>query len=173
VNDSPNSYDPDHVELIGYRPEYRDMFRALNVAWIERYFTMEPADYNVLDTPQESILDPGGEIVLARLRGAIVGTCAMVPMDDGGVELAKMAVAESARGRGIGVLLGRAIIARARARGAPRVYLESNTRLEVAIALYRKLGFVEITGEPSPYARCNIQMELKLEQWVAPPAHRP
>jgi GNAT superfamily N-acetyltransferase len=152
-----------HVELIDYHPDHRDAFRALNVAWIERYFTMEQADYDALDRPQESILDPGGEIVLARLNGAIVGTCAMLPMDDGGVELAKMAVAESARGRGIGVLLGRAIIGRARARGAPRVYLESNTRLEPAIALYRKLGFVEITGEPSPYARCNIQMELTLK----------
>jgi hypothetical protein len=28
--------------------------------------------------------------------------------------------------------------------------------------LYYKLGFKKITGSPSPYERCNIQMEMEL-----------
>nr|MCU0634753.1 GNAT family N-acetyltransferase [Gemmatimonadaceae bacterium] len=58
--------------------------------------------------------------------------------------------------------LGTATLERARQMGARRVYLESNTRLAPAIALYRKLGFVPVVGPPSPYARCDIQME----RWV-------
>ncbi|RYY25293.1 MAG: MarR family transcriptional regulator, partial [Chitinophagaceae bacterium] len=46
--------------------------------------------------------------------------------------------------------------------GARKVYLESNTKLEPAINLYYKLGFKKIAGAPSPYERCNIQMELEL-----------
>ena len=36
------------------------------------------------------------------------------------------------------------------------------TVLTPAINLYRKLGFVRVVGPPSPYARCNIRMELRL-----------
>jgi ribosomal protein S18 acetylase RimI-like enzyme len=50
----------------------------------------------------------------------------------------------------------------ARAAGASRLILESNTILTPAISLYRKLGFTEFTGVPSEYNRCNIHMELAL-----------
>jgi len=73
-----------------------------------------------------------------------------------------MAVTAKARGKGIGWLLGQKAINKARELGAKRVFLESNTILEPAINLYRKLGFRKIVGHPSPYERCNIQMELKL-----------
>jgi GNAT superfamily N-acetyltransferase len=73
-----------------------------------------------------------------------------------------MAVDPQARGKGVGVALGVAVIEKARSLGASELYLESNTILEPAINLYRKLGFVEFVGEPSPYERCNIQMVLDL-----------
>ena len=40
--------------------------------------------------------------------------------------------------------------------------LESNTILDPAINLYRKLGFEPVQGGVSPYDRCNIQMEMWL-----------
>ena len=63
-------------------------------------------------------------------------------------------------GLGIGFLIGQACIEKARALGAHRVYLESNTTLKPAINLYHQLGFRKVAGPPSPYERCNIQMEL-------------
>jgi ribosomal protein S18 acetylase RimI-like enzyme len=75
-----------------------------------------------------------------------------------------MAVSPAAQGKNIGWLLGRAIIEKARALGASTLYLESNTILKPAINLYHKLGFKKVAGHVSPYERCNIQMELKLEQ---------
>jgi ribosomal protein S18 acetylase RimI-like enzyme len=73
-----------------------------------------------------------------------------------------MGVSPKTQGLGIGYLLGRACIEKARALGARRVYLESNTRLKPAINLYHKLGFRKVAGPPSPYERCDIQMELVL-----------
>ncbi|MEO0433444.1 MAG: GNAT family N-acetyltransferase, partial [Cyanobacteria bacterium J06656_5] len=67
-----------------------------------------------------------------------------------------------AQGKGIGWLLGQAAINRARELGAETIFLESNTVLKPAINLYQKLGFRKVVGQPSPYQRCNIQMELKL-----------
>ena len=150
------------TDIVDYSAEHGEVFRDLNLEWIERYFEVEDSDRESLDDPQHHILDPGGAIVMACHHGNVVGTCALIKMDDERYELAKMAVSEAARGKGIGWLLGRAIIERARDLGATTVYLESNTMLTPAIALYRKLGFKRVTGAPSPYHRCNIQMELEL-----------
>jgi len=152
---------PGKVVIVPYRFEHKQAFRDINVQWIEAHFTLEPEDLHQLDHPQE-ILDRGGAIFIALLDGEPVGTTALVRMDRGGFELAKMAVTPGARGHGIGRLLGKAAINEARRRGAREVYLESNRSLESAIALYRKLGFKEVDRGASPYARCNIQMALAL-----------
>jgi len=107
-------------------------------------------------------LKPGGHIFFAKYEGEIVGTCAMIKMDDDTFELAKMAGTDRAQGKNIGWLLGQAVITKAKSLGAKTLYLESNTKLEYAIRLYQKLDFQRIVGIPSPYERCNIQMELKL-----------
>jgi N-acetylglutamate synthase-like GNAT family acetyltransferase/DNA-binding MarR family transcriptional regulator len=150
------------VEIINYLPEFHDDFKRLNYEWIGKYFQLEEADHQSLNYPDEKILNLGGHIYMALSNNKIVGTCALIKIDDNIYELAKMAVTAKARGKGIGWLLGQKAINKARELGAKRVFLESNTILEPAINLYRKLGFRKIVGHPSPYERCNIQMELKL-----------
>ncbi len=150
------------VRVIDFRPEHGQAFRDLNLAWIRQHWEPEAADFKALDHPDEYILEPGGQILLAERDGDILGTVALLKMPDGGVELAKMTVAETARGLGIGKLLIQAAVERARQLGAHRVFLESNSVLEPAIAMYEANGFSYIEGVASPYARCNVQMELKL-----------
>lgn len=152
-----------HIELIAYSSEFQADFKRLNCEWIETYFELEEADSYALDKPYETIIHPGGYIYLARYQGEIVGTCALLKKDEEIYELAKMAVTERVRGKGVGWLLGQASLSKARELGAKMVYLESNTSLEPAIQLYKKLGFRKIVGQPSPYTRCNIQMELRLK----------
>lgn len=150
------------VDIVDYNPSYAKAFKQLNEEWITTWFKMEAEDHHALDHPQEHILDPGGHIYIALYKGEPVGACAIIKMPDGGFELAKMGVAPKAKGKGIGLLLGKACIEKARQLGAHRVYLESNTRLKPAISLYHKLGFKKIAGPPSPYERCDIQMELPI-----------
>jgi GNAT superfamily N-acetyltransferase/DNA-binding MarR family transcriptional regulator len=150
------------VEIIDYEPQYAEAFKQLNYAWIEKHFKVEIADQESLNSPDKKILQSGGWILLARYHSEIVGTCALIKLTNQRYELAKMTVAEHARGNNIGWLLGRAAIQKARELGAKTLYLESNTKLEPAIRLYQKLGFQRVVGQPSPYERCNIQMELQL-----------
>jgi len=77
-------------------------------------------------------------------------------------ELAKMAISSELQGKGIGWVLGQALVQAARELGARKIYLESNTKLKPALKLYRKLGFREIPVISSPYRRVDIQMELIL-----------
>ena len=150
------------VTIVDFVPAQQPAFRQMNEEWITKNFRMEKEDYKALDHPQEYILDKGGHIFMALYKGEPVGTSALIPMADGGYELAKMAVSPHAQGLGIGYLLGQACLEKARDLGAGRVYLESNTKLKPAINLYHKLGFRKVAGPPSPYERCNIQMEVRL-----------
>ncbi|MBQ9651842.1 MAG: GNAT family N-acetyltransferase [Prevotella sp.] len=93
----------------------------------------------------------------------VVGCCALINHPDkDSYELAKMAVSPKTQGHHVGHQLGIALIDYAREIGAKRLYLEGNTKLEVSIHLYRKLGFHEISLEGSSYDRCDIVMELNL-----------
>lgn len=162
VTDKRKTRESQQVEIINYSPEFYEDFKRLNYEWIEKYFKLEEIDRQSLNHPDEKILKPGGHIFMARYNSEIIGTCALIKIDDNTYELAKMAVTESARGKHIGWLLGQAIINKARELEAKKIFLESNTILEPAINLYHKLGFQRVVGQPSPYERCNIQMELKL-----------
>lgn len=150
------------LHIVDYLPEHQRAFAALNYAWIERYFTIEAADRAVLDHPQEHILNPGGAILIGTCEGQVVATCALIPLPDQVVEIAKMAVSDAHQGKQFGWQLGQAAIARAREMGAHSVWLESNTILRPAIALYHKLGFREVPQQDSEYQRSNIQMTLDL-----------
>ncbi|WP_300599322.1 bifunctional helix-turn-helix transcriptional regulator/GNAT family N-acetyltransferase [Niabella sp.] len=154
------------VRIVHYEPKYKTVFRALNEAWISRYFEIEETDTRALSQPDKYILNKGGVILVALYEKQPVGVCALIKMDDPDYdyEMAKMAVAPEAQGKNIGKLLADAIIQKAKELGASRLYLESNTRLKPAINLYYKLGFKKINNRPSPYKRVNIQMALDLKK---------
>ncbi len=152
------------VKIVPYEHKYREAFKALNEEWIRAYFKMEEKDHRSLDHPKQYILDKGGHILVALYEGKAVGVCALMKMDheEYDYELAKMGVSPETQGKGLGWILGKAVVDKARELGAAKLYLESNTILKPAINLYRKLGFKKVAGRPSPYERANIQMELEL-----------
>ena len=153
------------VEIVEYQLQYKKTFYELNRKWIEQYWELEPHDIEVLENPEKYILEKGGHIFVALYNGFPVGVCALSPMpNESGYdfELAKLAVNNSIQRKGIGRRLCEAVINKARELGGEKLFLESNTRLKPAIALYRKLGFKELPEYQPAYARGNIQMELSL-----------
>lgn len=153
------------VEIVEYQPQYKKAFCELNRKWIELYWDLEPHDIEVLENPEKHILKKGGHIFVALYNGFPVGVCALCPLPSESpydYELAKLAVNNSIRRKGIGRRLCDAVIEKARELGGKKLFLESNTRLKPAIALYRKIGFKELPEYHPAYARGNIQMELSL-----------
>jgi putative acetyltransferase len=149
--------------VITYREEFRAAFEQLNRDWIERYFVLEPADRELFRDPEALILDRGGEIFFVVEGTRVLGTCAVLRHTEDEYEIAKMAVAPEARGRGLGDRLMEAATGFARSRGAGKIIIVSNTVLEPAIRLYRKHGFVEVPlAADARYRRANIRMELEL-----------
>ncbi len=160
------------ARVVLYREEFRAAFEALNREWIETYFTLEPADREILGDPGSRIIDTGGQVFFVLEHGEILGTCALLRHSPEEYEIAKMAVAPAARGRGFGDLLMQACIAYARQHAAQRVVIVSNTVLEPAIRLYRKHGFVQVPlARDVRYERANIRLELELQP-SEPVGHR-
>jgi N-acetylglutamate synthase-like GNAT family acetyltransferase len=111
------------------------------------------------------VLRPGGHIFVAVADGATIGCCALLLRSPGVFEVAKMAVAASHRGRGVGRRLLERAIAEARRCGARALYLETNHTLANAVHLYESVGFRHIPPErmtPSPYARADVYMEMEI-----------
>jgi ribosomal protein S18 acetylase RimI-like enzyme len=150
------------ITIVPYKEAYKEHIKTLNYEWLEKYFAIEPNDVIQLSNPQEEILDKGGKIFFA-LDDAVIGTASLLKVNDEEYELAKMAVTEKYKGLGIGKMLMEHCIDEAKKLDAKKLTLVSNTKLDAAIHVYRKYGFVEI---PLPkeihYERGNIMMEKVL-----------
>jgi len=149
------------MEIVEFRPEHAAAFKALNEAWISKYFVLEPKDREVLDDPQGKILAKGGRIFMAMHDGEAVGCVALLKMADGGYEVAKMTVSETLRGSGMGRLLMERCIEAGAEDGVPRLYLETNSGLAPALALYRATGFQDLAPTETPYVRADVFMERR------------
>jgi putative acetyltransferase len=148
------------MEIVEFRPEHARAFKTLNEAWISKYFAIEAKDREVLDDPQGQIVAKGGRIFMAFKDAEPVGCAALIRMGDGGYEVAKMTVAETLRGSGLGRLLMQRCIEAGAEAGAPRLYLETNSSLAPALGLYRAMGFRDVPDPlPSDYARGDVWME--------------
>jgi GNAT superfamily N-acetyltransferase len=84
----------------------------------------------------------GGAVWAAERDGSVIGLVCTYPLADGAWELAKMYVAPEARGAGAAHLLAEAVEAHARAQGATRLHLWSDTRFDRAHRFYEKRSFV-------------------------------
>lgn len=153
------------LQIVTFDPCYRDDFKRLNVAWLTRYFKIEPIDERVLGNPEAEIIAPGGDILFAVLNNdaggrEVVGTVGLRPEGTSSFELTKMAVDERHQGKGYGQYLLETALALAHERGKQRMVLYSQTSLKAAISLYFKNGFVK-SQEPlgAIYSRCDIKME--------------
>ena len=155
------------ARIVEFDPRWRADFARLNLEWLERWFTVEPVDRQVLEDPERHILAGGGQILFAvDEAGNAFGTVALKHEGAGSYELTKMAVAPEARGQGLGRALVSAALARFHALGGAELFLESSSRLATAIGLYGRMGF-EHRPAPRPgshYARADVYMV-----WVPPP----
>lgn len=151
------------IELVQYRAELRHRFRELNEEWLERFFTVEPIDSELLSKPEETILDKGGCVYFAIANGGAIGTGSVIPLGDDVYELGKMAVTPKYQGRGIGRRLVEYAIEWSSVAGGRELVLYTSSVLEGAISLYRKVGFARTELGDAPYSRADVRMSYDLK----------
>jgi DNA-binding MarR family transcriptional regulator/N-acetylglutamate synthase-like GNAT family acetyltransferase len=156
----------DQLAVRDYSDDLAEAFYAINAEWIESMFSLEDKDREILSKPRETIIDPGGFILFVESAElGVVGTCALIKIEEGVFELTKMGVLERARGRRAGEILLETALARASAMDIETLYLLTNSKCVAAIKLYEKLGFqhdAEIMRKYGKgYARCNVAMRYR------------
>ena len=121
-----------------------------------------PSALRVTEADVAEHLRIGGGAV-AEVAGGLAGS-ALWAEQDGGLYLARLAVAPAWRGRGIAKALVAAAEAAARAMGLPRIHLSTRLVLLDNRRLFAACGFVETTREAHPgYAEPTfVNMEKRL-----------
>jgi ribosomal protein S18 acetylase RimI-like enzyme len=136
------------------RPHERDAIRDLTLSAYGQYATiMEPSAWNGLRSSIEAALsiDRGAQQIVAEQGGELVGSVMLFPPSADAYaelglrvrtpEIRALAVAPSARGRGVARLLVHECLRRARATGADAIGLHTSPSMRDAIRLYEKFGF--------------------------------
>lgn len=140
------------------------VFKDLNLAWLEHYFYVESKDKEILEECESYIIGQGGHIFFALINEHPVGCFSLMKIENNVFELGKMAVEPKYQGNKIGQFMMEYAIEFAKKMKWKKILLYSHTKLIPAINLYQKFGFKEIALEsPSPYERSNIKMELILQ----------
>jgi GNAT superfamily N-acetyltransferase len=146
----------------------RDAIEALTLAAYQQYGTVMPPalwdGYRQNIVATLAALRPKSQIV-AEENGRIVGSVLLYPagteiVRPGGgsmtlalPEVRLLAVAPSARGKGVGVLLMEECVRRARGSGATALTLHTTDMMQAAMRLYVRMGFQRFSDldfEPAP-----------------------
>ena len=141
--------------------EARELFleyaKSLNFSLCFQSFDKElaelPGDY----------APPDGRLLLLRHDGRLAGCVALHKLDAEICEMKRLYLRSEFRGKGLGLALARAIIDEARKIGYRYMRLDTvEPVMKDAVAMYRQMGFKEITPyRPNPIAGA-MYMELEL-----------
>ncbi len=129
---------PEFVELV--RALFREYESTLNVnlcfQGFENELTNLPGEY----------ARPSGRLLIAFEGDEAAGCGAFRKLENDICEMKRLFVKPTHQGKAIGSALARALIQDAQAAGYARMRLDTMPTMQKAIALYRSLGFQEITA---------------------------
>lgn len=149
------------------RPDDQDAIRDVTLAAYHEYAARMPAHWelyrqNILATLAD--VKPAEQLVTEH-DGALAGTVLLYPprrmgraQDEPAIhmrwpEVRLLAVAPSARGRGLGAALMQECVRRARQSGAGALGLHTTDMMQTALRMYERMGFVrapELDFHPAP-----------------------
>jgi putative acetyltransferase len=145
------------VQIAQARELFREYAESLGFSLCFQNFDQElaglPGDY----------APPDGRLLLAEYRSQLAGCVALHKLDSEICEMKRLYLRPQLRGKGVGRALAEAVIAEARAIRYRKMRLDTvEPVMPNAVALYRRLGFVEIEPyRPNPMDG-TVYMELTL-----------
>ena len=81
------------MEIVKYKPEYKNDFIRLSKNWITKYFALESDDFEVFENI-DKLIKNGAMIYFAIENGVVYATCMAQPMTNDEWEICKLATDE-------------------------------------------------------------------------------
>ena len=134
--------------------DIREMLQEY-AAWLAIDLSFQDFTRELRDLPGE-YAPPGGDLYIARLDDAVVGTVAFRECGNGRAEMKRLYVPNAARGSGVGHLLVETVLAAARARGHHTMVLDTLPVMHSAQRMYEGLGVRDVApyyASPVPGTR--------------------
>ena len=122
-----------------------------------------PGNYAFFDVEnlEEVYLNSKGEFIVLIKYHKIIGFFALLPSKNNQVELKRLYLIASERGKGIGKYLLKLALKMAKESGYCRIHLETTSKFVKAVGLYRQFGFSTNTGARlSPGHDIGLVMDL-------------
>jgi|GEM_PF-744521 len=121
--------------------------------------------FNDMDSAPTSYFENGGVFLVSVCDGRIVGTGAFLRYAAAGYcELKRIALAPEHRGQGLGYAMIKELIGQAQTMGYRKMILWTNRfKLTRAVALYRQIGFVEVSHAGADEDEIWMEMALAPE----------
>ena len=138
------------LEIAPMRPDQASAFGEIWIPWLKATMGLspEPEDLRAMADPLAFYGESGGAVLLASLDGQVVGAVAVKGLGAAGFEFCKLVVTEAARGHGAGRALVDACLDYVAGQGGPWLWLQSFNKLDVALGLYRRMGFADAPPPP-------------------------
>lgn len=140
------------IEQLNIRPATNlDRFKIEGLVFgvLESYglpFDRDGSDEDLADIESNYFGRGGVFEVIENDAGTIVGTVGLYPIDEITIELRKMYLDPSIRGRGLGKLILQKMILKAKSLGYARIYLDTSSALREAVFLYERIGFTPVAA---------------------------
>lgn len=153
------------MEIIEYQKKYKNDFVQLNTEWLERFYTVEPFDQDMMDRVDE-LIESGSMVYFAVENEKVLATCMTIPLSDDVWEMCKLAAVGQYTGTGAGSAVFKACMDYAVLHGAKKLSLISCRALKPAIHIYKKFGFREVPLNKEFWGaeKADIEMEYLVNE---------
>lgn len=149
-----------------YSEKNKGDFEKIWVDWLSNSMGIQPqqVDIDEVRNPVDNYIKRGGMAFYANQNNECIGVVAVKKLNENDYEFCKLVVSEKARGLGLGKKLVEECIAFVNEQNGQNLYLQSFHKLEVAVKMYKSMGFVDA---PAPggmlvVSRTEIIMKMKL-----------
>jgi ribosomal protein S18 acetylase RimI-like enzyme len=151
-----------------YSDKNKGNFEKIWVDWLSNSMGIQPQQVDIVEVrnPVDNYIKTGGMAFYANKNNECIGVVAVKKLNATDYEFCKLVVSEKARGLGLGKQLVQKCIDFVKELDGTNLYLQSFHKLEIAVKMYKAMGFIEA---PAPngmlvVARTEIIMKIELRQ---------